>query len=116
MIRQVFHRGSMQYLTKKVVQKRHTLKHYNALLPTRVAPNCTQKSFRTYCIVAAYKNNMPFKVAHLHNPERHILSFHVKAFGTLHSDLLFTTLFYFNLLTASLMRRKASTMFSSLVA
>ncbi len=32
---------------------------------------------------------MPFKVAHLSNPERHILSFHVKAFGTLHSDLLF---------------------------
>jgi|GEM_PF-2215448 len=42
MIRQVFHRGSMQYLAKKGVQKRHTLKHYNALLPTRVAPNCTQ--------------------------------------------------------------------------
>ena len=40
----------------------------------------------------------------------------LKAFGTLHSDLLFTTRFYFNLLTASLMRRKASTMFSSLVA
>lgn len=54
MIRQVFHRGSMQYLIKKEVQKRHTLSHYNALLPTRVAPNCTQKAFRTYYIVAAY--------------------------------------------------------------
>lgn len=45
MIRQVFHRGSMQYLIKKGVQKRHTLNHYNALLPTRVALNCTQNLF-----------------------------------------------------------------------